>query len=403
MRSGRASSSRPRGHEHATRRRLAPAAPGRAGRDRDRGAGGRRSTSRCRCLDSSTRGADDTAPRSSSFSTGSTRRRRRTPSCCAGNGHRTGATAAATTTDTALSADDTLVVLDPVGFDRDEERAVRRFVEGGGRLVAGGAGATATARRRCSTTRRRGPRRCPERRSRSAARPRWPASISSVVTVGEGSWAGDRRHRAGAGHGSRVTIATVADRRRWPGRGARRPVAAPEPAARPTADNAAFALAGRGRGTTRSCFAEGSTATATPRGLGAIPGRWKVGADRPRAGCNRRRDRRRRPATRPTRGAGPDLPPPRRALRRRRRRVAGAHTPSGRGARAAAGGDAGRGWRAAPGSVRTRPRTSCGRRRRGWAGGADEIDALFAPTGDDGRRRGRGRVPWHAATGGSTP
>jgi len=91
-------------------------------------------------LDSSTRGADDTAPRSSSLSTGRDglaayaellRRTDHATEAQRGN-----------VTDAALSPADTLVVLDPVGFDHDEERAVRRFVERGGRLVAGGAGAT---------------------------------------------------------------------------------------------------------------------------------------------------------------------------------------------------------------------------------------------------------------------
>jgi len=91
-------------------------------------------------VDASTRGSDDTAPRSSSLSTGRdglaayAELLRR-------NGHDTEAQRGEVTA-AALSASDTLVVLDPVGLGGDEERAVRRFVERGGRVLAGGPGAT---------------------------------------------------------------------------------------------------------------------------------------------------------------------------------------------------------------------------------------------------------------------
>jgi len=91
-------------------------------------------------LDSSTRGADETAPRSSSLSTGR--------DGLAGyaellrrNDHDTQALRGSIT-DTTLFTSDTLVVLDPVGLDDEDARDIRRFVERGGRLVAGGSSTT---------------------------------------------------------------------------------------------------------------------------------------------------------------------------------------------------------------------------------------------------------------------
>src|SRR6266508_5844509 len=87
-------------------------------------------------LDSSTRGADETAPRSSSLSTG-----RDGLAAYAEllrqNDHGTEALRGSIT-DATLVPSDTLVVLDPVGLDDEDARDIRRFVERGGRLVAGG-------------------------------------------------------------------------------------------------------------------------------------------------------------------------------------------------------------------------------------------------------------------------
>ena len=80
-------------------------------------------------LDSTTRGADETAPRSSSFSTGSTgvagwaellRRNDRSTSAVRGS-----------LTHESLISDSTLVVLDPDGVSDGEARDVRAFVESG--------------------------------------------------------------------------------------------------------------------------------------------------------------------------------------------------------------------------------------------------------------------------------
>jgi Domain of unknown function (DUF4350) len=220
-------------------------------------------------LDSSTRGSDETAPRSSSLSTGRdgvaayAELLRR-------NDHDTEAQRG-DVTDTALSPADTLVVLDPFGLDRDEKRSIRRFVERGGRLVAGGSGATSVLAALLTD---------PPVWSSAGIRNAEPvggapevAGLRSVRSAGEGSWSEPGATTPVLGDGSRA-LATVA----MVGRGRVVALADPSPLQNRllgTADNAGFGLAAAGDGRT-VVFAEGAHGYGQASGLGAIPGRWQA-------------------------------------------------------------------------------------------------------------------------------
>jgi Domain of unknown function (DUF4350) len=220
-------------------------------------------------LDSSTRGADETAPQSSSLSTGRdglaayAELLRR-------NDHDTDAQRGDVTGTTPSSAD-TLVVLDPVGFDRDEERSVRRFVERGGRLVAGGAGATGLLAAVVDDPPAWSP--AGIRNAEPVGGAREVAGLDSVRTAGESSWSAPGETTPVLAGESR-TLATVAD----VGRGRVVALADPSPLQNRllgTADNACFGLAAAGEGRT-VVFAEGAHGYGEASGLGAIPGRWQV-------------------------------------------------------------------------------------------------------------------------------
>ena len=220
-------------------------------------------------LDSSTRGADETAPQSSSLSTGRDglaayaellRRNNRDTDEQRGD-----------VTDTGLSPADTLVVLDPVGFDRDEERAVRRFVERGGRLVAGGAGAAGLLAVVLTDPPAWSP--AGVRNAEPVSGAAEVAGLDSVRTAGEGSWSTLGETTPVLGDGTR-TLATVGD----VGRGRVVALADPSPVQNRllgTADNAGFGVAAAGDGRT-VVFAEGAHGYGEASGLGAIPGRWQA-------------------------------------------------------------------------------------------------------------------------------
>ena len=220
-------------------------------------------------VDSSTRGSDDTAPRSSSLSTGRdglaayAELLRR-------NGRDTEAQRGDVTAD-ALASADTLVVLDPVGLDRGEERAVRQFVARGGRLLAGGPGATSLLAAVLAD---------PPVWSSAGVREAEPVGsapevdgLRSVRTAGEGSWSEPGATTPVLGNTSR-TLATVAA----VGRGRVITIADPSPLQNRllgTADNAGFGLAAAGDGRAVA-FAEGAHGYGHASGLGAIPGRWQA-------------------------------------------------------------------------------------------------------------------------------
>jgi hypothetical protein len=221
-------------------------------------------------LDSSTRGADETAPRSSSLSTA-----REGLAAYAEllrrNGHDTDAQRG-DLTDAELSPGDTLVVLDPVGIDRDEDRAIRRFVEGGGRLITGGSGdadfllAALLADPPVGSV-----------AGVPTAEPVGDApevdGLRSVRTADDGSWSDTGSTTPVLGDGSR-TLATVAD----VGRGRVVALADPSPLQNrllDRADNAGFGLAAVGEGRP-VVFAEGVHGYGQASGLGAIPRRWQA-------------------------------------------------------------------------------------------------------------------------------
>jgi hypothetical protein len=221
-------------------------------------------------LDSSTRGADETAPQSSSLSTG-----REGLAAYAEllrrNGHDTDAQRG-DLSDSDLSPDDTLVVLDPVGLERDEERAIRRFVEDGGRLVAGGSGNAEFVLDALITD--------PPVWSFAGVPTAEPVGdapevdgLRSVRTADDGSWSDAGSTTPVLGDGSR-TLATVAD----VGRG--RVVAHADSSPLQNrlldrADNAGFGLAAVGEDRP-VVFAEGAHGYGQASGLGAIPGRWQA-------------------------------------------------------------------------------------------------------------------------------
>ncbi|MGQ0802310.1 MAG: DUF4350 domain-containing protein [Actinomycetota bacterium] len=220
-------------------------------------------------LDSTTRGADETAPRSSSFSTGSTgvaawaellRR----------NGHSTEAVRGSLD-DESLAVDTTLVVLDPDSVSQEEEHVVRVFVEAGGRLVAGGGTSTGLLRALLDGP----PEWSPDGVRRVSPDGGAPEvdGLDEVVTEGIGSWEETGETEAILGDGDLV-VATVADV------GDGRVVMLADPSSLQNrlldrTDNAAFALQIVGDDTTVQ-FAEGQHGYGDATGLGAIPGRWKV-------------------------------------------------------------------------------------------------------------------------------
>ncbi len=220
-------------------------------------------------LDSSTRGADETAPRSSSLSTG-----RDGLAAYAEllrqNDHGTEALRGSIT-DATLVPSDTLVVLDPVGLDDEDARDIRRFVERGGRLVAGGS-STSRLLAELFTD--------PPTSSFVGVRIAEPvgaarevADIRTVRSAGEGSWSppGAMTSVLGRGTHALATVGTV-------GRGRVVALADPSPLQNRllgSADNAGFGLAAAGDGRP-AVFAEGLHGYGQATGLGAIPGRWQA-------------------------------------------------------------------------------------------------------------------------------
>jgi hypothetical protein len=220
-------------------------------------------------LDSSTRGADETAPRSSSLSTG-----RDGLAAYAELLRRNGRDAVSLRgdlTEGSLDPNRTLVVLDPVGLDRDQEQAIRQFVARGGRLVAGGSGATGLLAVLLGD---------PPTRSVDGVRNAEPVGsapevegVRSVRSTGDGSWSDPGDTTAILAGGPRV-LATVADVER----GRLVALADPSPLQNrllASADNAGFGLTAAGD-SGAVLFAEGLHGYGQESGLGAIPGRWQA-------------------------------------------------------------------------------------------------------------------------------
>jgi len=226
-----------------------------------------------RLLDSSTRGADETAPDSSSLSTGSTGVAAWSE-LLERDGHAVDAQRG-DVGDDFLDPDSTVVVLEPSDLEDDDVQALRVFVDAGGRLVTGGASSTPLL------TELLGVDEAPEW-STGRASPAEPDSsapevdgLREVEAVGPGLWRGlgdtdplladdERRVLAAAtdvGDGRVVMLADVS------------PV---QNRLLDRADNAAFALAIAGDRDRAVVFAEGVHGFGDGTGLGAIPGRWKA-------------------------------------------------------------------------------------------------------------------------------
>ncbi|HEX6312947.1 MAG TPA: DUF4350 domain-containing protein [Acidimicrobiia bacterium] len=325
-------------------------------------------------LDSTTRGADEAAPRSSSFSTGSTGvaawgellRRNDRPTRALRGG----------LTDESLASGSTLVVLDPDGVDADEARHVRAFVEGGGRLVAGGSSVGSLLRELLDDP----PRWSPAGVGRAVPEGEAPEvnGIAGVVTADEGSWGeiGETEAILGRGQRTLATVAAVGD-----GRVVMLADASPlQNRLLDRADNAAFALGVVGASGPVQ-FAEGQHGYGEATGLGAIPTRWKWAlAGLAVAGLGGAVAAGRRLG--PPEDAARSLPPPRRVYvdalgealaRSRRPAVALAPLQAAVRARLAS--------RAGLGADATEAQLRAAAARFGWS--AAETDALFEPPRSD--------------------
>lgn len=180
-----------------------------------------------------------------------------------------------TTLDAArLDPAGTLVVADPTPLSAHEERAVRRFVEAGGRLVAAGRDVAPLLERVLV----RAPVWAPG--ATTSARPVVPvpevANVALVRSGGGGSWEEPGASLpvlagSGSGRGVLATVATV---------GGGRVVALADAsvfhnALLVRADNAAFAVAVAGERGRPVAFAEAVHGYGDADGLGAVPRRWR--------------------------------------------------------------------------------------------------------------------------------
>jgi hypothetical protein len=327
-----------------------------------------------RVFDAATRGADPSAPTSSSLSTARSGLAAY-EELLARYGHRIGHQRGALA-DARLDPTATLVVLDPGDINRNDLANLRRFVLDGGRLVAGGnrpewllelapadiPGWTPTGARTTTVAGADG------------------APSLTVETDGTGSWvmAGGRRAltfvpaRQG---GAAVFLADASPLHN---------------ALLAHADNAAFGLSLAGESERRVVFAEGVHGYGTTSGLAAIPFRWKVAliavalaALLAMVAAGRRLG--------PPEDDARRLPPPRRvyvdavaATLARTRRPADALAPLQQTIQAHVTRRAGLEPHASPAAVGDAARAL------GWP--ADEIEAMFVPLDADARILAAGRA-----------
>jgi hypothetical protein len=173
--------------------------------------------------------------------------------------------------DDTLDPSTTVVVLDPQDIDGREARALRLFVERGGRLVTGGADPRGWLGRIVAPP--------PERQSVGAliARPLAPvpetAGVRVVRTAGEASWIATRGTLPALGAEGRTVLSVAAV-----GRGRVALLADPSPLQNrllAKEDNAALGVALAGPRGRRVVFAETVHGFGRERGLAALPERWK--------------------------------------------------------------------------------------------------------------------------------
>ena len=307
---------------------------------------------------------------------------RRGPTSSASPGPRC-ARSASRPSDETLPSEGTVVMLDPDDFSPGQARALRRFAERGGRVVAGGADPGDWLRRAHRRGRRAG---VEARRLRHRARARPGARDRR----GE---ARDRRADRAAGSNAKGALPLVQGddgpivllRTAGEGRIALIADASPLQNRRlDEADNAALALALGGPGPVT--FVESVHGYGTGTGLAALPGRFRW-ALRPAHPQRVPADRRALAAHGPARAAGAAAVPAAPRLRGRARRHAGAQPgPHVGGAVRTLGG-------ARAARPPRRPAARCRRRgvgRRGPRRGADGRGGE-GDSGRHGRRRHRGR------------
>ena len=199
----------------------------------------------------------------------------------------------------------TVVVIDPEGLAAKDARALRRFVERGGRLVAGGSEPDAWLEPLLDQPPSWSP------RGRTRARPLVPiaetAGLRLVTAAGEGSWRSAGGTLAALGEADRALLAVAA-----PGAGSVALLADTSPLHNrrlAVEDNAAFGLALAGGRERPVVFAE-SVHGFGRAGLAALPQRWRfalAGLCAAALVLMASRARRLGPPQRP----GRDLPPPR--------------------------------------------------------------------------------------------
>ncbi|HZQ26875.1 MAG TPA: DUF4350 domain-containing protein [Acidimicrobiales bacterium] len=174
--------------------------------------------------------------------------------------------------DTAdLPADGTVIVAG-TPLTNAETDTVRRFVDGGGHLLAAGPETSASLRRLLGTDVTWGP------RPLDVAHPLVPVpevgGVSTVRTAGGGVWSGAAGTLPVLGDGDHALagVATI-------GAGRVLLLADPSPLQNrllDRADNAAFGLAAVGPGNAAVVFAEAGHGFHRTQGLGALPRNWKV-------------------------------------------------------------------------------------------------------------------------------
>jgi hypothetical protein len=177
-----------------------------------------------------------------------------------------------TLTDRSLTRAGTLVLLDPQSLLPSEARALRRFLDGGGRVIAGGSPPGAWLREALG---HRAPRWQPGdgTGARVLAPSAETAGVRRILSAGQGRWSKARSALPILGRDGTDALALVTPLRR--GRLILLADASPlQNRLLAAADNAAFGLALAPRG--QVTFAEAAHGYGQRRGVAAIPRRWKL-------------------------------------------------------------------------------------------------------------------------------
>ena len=170
----------------------------------------------------------------------------------------------------------TLVVLDPRVLEPEDVRALVRFVERGGRLVAGGQGSEALAEALAGAQRSGGPAPREVRVLGRAGQVSEVAGVREVASAGEAAWTAAGRAVPALGGGTAdEALLVVADR--GEGRAALLADASPvQNRLLDRADNAALSLGLAGEPGRPVAFLESVHGFVPTAGLAALPGRWQA-------------------------------------------------------------------------------------------------------------------------------